>query len=188
MEAEHVAQDEYGALARREVLQTRHERERDGLLGLVARRGTRRRIGNPLEQRVRVRLEPRDLGEALRRMANRRRGRHFHRPAAAVTQRVQAPVGRDRVEPGAQRRPALELLEPAPGGEQCLLQQVLGVLERAEDPVAVQLQLAPVGRRQLGKRLLVTALGAGETVATFELIGHAFHLSIPTPPAQKTHR
>ena len=33
---------------------------------------------------------------------------------------------------------------------------VLGVLHRAEDPVAVQLQLAPVGVGELAKRLLVS--------------------------------
>jgi hypothetical protein len=35
------------------------------------------------------------------------------------------------------------------------LEQVLGVLRRADDPVDVQLELAPVGVGQLAERLLV---------------------------------
>src|SRR5215217_1655729 len=40
-------------------------------------------------------------------------------------------------------------------GEQRLLEQVLGVLGRADDPVDVELELAPVGVGQLAKRVLV---------------------------------
>jgi hypothetical protein len=99
------------------------------------------------------------------------------RAAVALAQHVEAAVGGDGVQPGPQRGAALELLEPAPGGQQRLLQQVLGVLERAEDPVAVQLQLAAVGAGQLGKRALVAALGAGEAVAAQQLgVGHLSHL------------
>jgi len=66
---------------------------------------------------------------------------HAGRPSA---QRVQAGVGRDAVQPCSKRRPALELVALAPGAQQGLLHQVLGVLHRAEHPVAVQLKLAPV--------------------------------------------
>jgi hypothetical protein len=71
------------------------------------------------------------------------------------TQRVQAAVGRDPVEPGAHGGPALERLEVPPGREQRLLHHVLGVLQRTEDAVAVQLQLAPAEFGELAKRLLV---------------------------------
>ena len=50
---------------------------------------------------------------------------------------------------------SLELLEPAPRGEQGLLDQVLGVLGRAEDPIAVQLELMTVRVGQRAERVLV---------------------------------
>src|SRR5262249_1842269 len=86
-----------------------------------------------------------------------RPGRLGPRPAAAGAQRVQAPVGRDPVQPGAQRRPLLVLAEPPPGGQQRLLQAVRGGLDRPEDPVAVQLKLAAVRRGELAERLVVPA-------------------------------
>ena len=52
------------------------------------------------------------------------------------------------VEPGAQRAAALEATEPAPDPQQRLLQRVLGVVQRAEHPVAVGVQLAAVGLDQ----------------------------------------
>ena len=65
--AEHVAQDQHRPLLRRQELDRRDERQLDrlprddlGLRLLVARR-------DPLEQVVRIRLQPRDLGQRLRR-------------------------------------------------------------------------------------------------------------------------
>src|SRR5260370_446482 len=84
------------------------------------------------------------------------------RAAAAGAQRVQAAVCRDLVQPGARRRAALEAGEPAPRGQQGLLQHVLSVLSRAEDLVAVQQELAPVGVGELAERLLVARLRAGQ--------------------------
>src|SRR6266550_4398060 len=52
--------------------------------------------------------------------------------APAFANCVETPVGCDPVEPGAQRRPLLEAVEPAPGGEQCFLDEILGVLHGAE--------------------------------------------------------
>jgi hypothetical protein len=75
--------------------------------------------------------------------------------ARSGAQRVQATVGRDPVEPGPHGGPALESLEAPPDRKKRLLHHVLGVLERAEDPVAVHLQLAPVRLGELAKRLLV---------------------------------
>ena len=72
------------------------------------------------------------------------------RPAPAVAQEVQAAVGGDPVQPGAHRRTLLEAVEAAPRGEQRLLHEILGVLEGADDPVAVQLQLAAVALERLG--------------------------------------
>src|SRR5207244_12138711 len=78
--------------------------------------------------------------------------------ASAFANRVEAPVGRDPVEPGAQRRPLLETVESTPGGEQCFLDEILGVLHGAEQPVAMQLKLAPERLDQRRERPLGTGL------------------------------
>ena len=147
MEAEHVAQHEHRPLARR--------------AGTGARTRTRARPtpwprSAPRDRGPRRRSPRAACPDTARATGSRpTRGR---RPditscgrRALVAQRVQAAVGRDRVQPGAQRRASLELLEPAPGRQQRLLEQVLGVLQRAEDPVAVELELAPVGLGQLAR-------------------------------------
>ena len=86
--------------------------------------------------------------------------------APAFADRVETPVGRDPVEPGAQRRPLLETVEPAPGGKQRLLDEILRVLDGADQPIAMQLELAPERRDQRRERTLVTRLGP------FEIDGH----------------
>jgi hypothetical protein len=50
------------------------------------------------------------------------------------------------------------------------LEEVLGVLRRADDPVGVELQLTPVGVRQLAERVLVACACTGQS-----LLGHAPH-------------
>jgi hypothetical protein len=141
-EAEHVAEHQRRALAGRQVLEGDHERQLDRLARL------------DLEQRVRVRVQPQRLDVVcwLERVPHRR-----DLPGAARTraQRVEAAVGRDPVEPRAHRGAPLERLDAAPRGQERLLHHVLGVLHRADDAVAVQLQLAPVGLGQRAKRLLV---------------------------------
>jgi hypothetical protein len=141
-------------LTRREVLERGDESQPDRLTGLEARLGPGRAVLDPLEQHVGVGLEPDRLGAAggLGRLEH---GGHLLRSARAGAQRIQAPVGRDAVQPRAQRSSPLVAIEPAPGGQQRFLQQVLGVLQRADDPVAVHLQLVPVRVGQLPKRLLV---------------------------------
>lgn len=67
-------------------------------------------------------------------------GRTSSRP-----EHVEGAVGGDRVEPRANRGSLLEAGEPTPGREQRLLERVLGVLDRAEDPIAVGMQARPVG-------------------------------------------
>ena len=57
---------------------------------------------------------------------------------------VQADVRGDPVEPGAQRRAALEAVDAAPGADQRLLYRVLGLERRAEHAVAVGGQLAAI--------------------------------------------
>ena len=153
-EAEHVAQHECRALAGRQPLQRDDERKLDRLPGLVARRRPGGAVGDVLEQDVGVGLEPDRLAPSggLGRLIH---GLDLPWAARPGAQRVQAAVGRDPVKPGAHRRSALERLEAPPCRKKRLLHQVLGVLQRAEDAVAVQLQLAPVGFGELAKRLLV---------------------------------
>jgi hypothetical protein len=74
-------------------------------------------------------------------------------------------------EPRAQRGIPAELVQTAPGGEQGLLEHVFGVLERAEDPVAVQLELAPKGVGELPERQLFTGTRAAQ-----QPLAHALHL------------
>jgi hypothetical protein len=162
-EPEHVAQDEDRALGRGQVLEARDEGERDGLARLVARLGAGGRVGDGLEQDVGIWLQPDRLG-TLRRVPDS--------PPARVAQGVEAAVGRDSVQPGAHGGPFLELVQRAPRRKQRLLQQVLGVLERAEDPVAVQLELTPVGVRELPEGVFVAAAGTGQLCRVHHPLGH----------------
>jgi len=158
MEAEDVPQDEDGDLARRQHLQGGHEGQGDGLGPLVA--GLRAgRIGRAFHEGIGKRLKPGDLAEACR------RGRLVCRdvplrggPPAGRAQGVEAPVGGDLVQPGADRGASLEPAEPLPGGQQRVLDSVLGVLERSEHSVAVDLQLPAVMLGQFLEGLAVPGL------------------------------
>ncbi len=55
-----------------------------------------------------------------------------------------------------------------PGGEERLLDGVLGVLDRAEDAVAVQLQFTPVPLDQLGEGIRVAGLCPGNKISVDE--------------------
>ena len=59
-------------------------------------------------------------------------------------------------------------MQSAPGGDQRLLQLVLGILERTEDSVAVQLQLPPVRVDQLAEGGFVAGAGADERVSAHQ--------------------
>ena len=92
------------------------------------------------------------------------RGRVVDRqhPLGPPLDRPQAGVGRDRVEPRAQRASPLELREPAPGVQQRILERVLGVGHRAEHPIAVGVQGAAMGLDQPGEGVLVAPAGSLE--------------------------
>src|SRR5204863_9831466 len=68
---------------------------------------------------------------------------------AALADRGEAPVGRDLVEPRPDETALVEAADAAPRAHERLLHRVLGVVQRAEHPVAVRLQLATVRRDQL---------------------------------------
>ncbi len=67
----------------------------------------------------------------------------WQHPPVSPGQGRQAPIGSDPVQPGAYRGPALETAVGAPGPQVRLLDQILGVLDRAEHAVAVREQLPP---------------------------------------------
>lgn len=67
-----------------------------------------------------------------------------------------------------QRRAGFEPGDVLPGGQECLLDGVLGVLGRAEDAVAVHLQLASVFLDQLGEGIRVAGLCPGDQVSVDE--------------------
>src|SRR5208282_2939908 len=75
-------------------------------------------------------------------------------PAGRAT-RAEAPVGGDPVKPGADRGASLEPAEALPGGQQRVLDSVLGIGEGSEHPVAVHLQLPAVRLGHLPERVAV---------------------------------
>jgi hypothetical protein len=77
------------------------------------------------------------------------------RAAPGRPERIEGAIGRDPVQPGTDRRAALEALEATPPGEEGLLEQVLRVLDRSDDPVNVHLELTPVRVGQLAERILI---------------------------------
>ena len=101
-----------------------HEREADRLALLD------REVG--LEQMIGIRLEGRgDLGfvevESLRR-------------ARTPFESSQARVRRDPIEPGAERSPVLVPIESAPRPHEGVLEDIVGIVERTEHPIAVHVE------------------------------------------------
>src|SRR5262245_5801522 len=125
---------------------------------MLSRRRAKWVVDRALEERFGIRLKPRDLSES-------RRFRWFHLrhvpllggAAACGTKRVEAPVGRDAIEPGADRGAFLERCETLPCRQQGLLQSVLGILQGSKHPVAMGLQRSAVRFRQLTKCVAVPA-------------------------------
>jgi hypothetical protein len=158
--AEHVAQDEHGPLPGGQVLQGGDQREPRALPGHHDRgRIARAAQAATRQERVGNRLQPRHVGQRVaERRIRVRPGRaqpSRQRPPAAVLDRPQAGVGGDAVQPGPQRRAALEPVPRPPGAQQGLLQHVLGVVHRPEHPVAVREQFRPERVCQAGEFLAV---------------------------------
>ena len=98
------------------------------------------------------------------------------RAAPGRPERIEGTVGRDPVKPRAHRRALLERIKPAPRCEKGLLDQVLGILDRPDDPVNVNLKLTPVRVGQFTERILLAG------ACTLEgLVAHARILA-PTVP------
>jgi hypothetical protein len=123
--AEHGAQDQHRSLERDESLDGDEVCELDRLLRHDGRFRIVPAVGHEVvEQRVRIRLQPQHLARHQRRA------------------RVQAGVRRDLVQPRPQRGAALERVAAAPRSKERLLDEILGLLEGSEHPIAMHVQLA----------------------------------------------
>ena len=176
--AEHVPQDQDGALTGRQMLERRDERQLDRLALQVASLGAAKSLIDT-QFRVRIWLNPGGLRE---RRAERgvRVGRgpivDRQHPDSAPLDHSQTDVRGDRVEPGTQRAAALKPPHPAPGVQQGLLNRVLGVLHRPEHPVTVRKQLTPMGLELLAECSLVGGYRSGSHGLGMDdaIIGHLF--------------
>jgi hypothetical protein len=144
-------QQERGALARRQVLERRHERQADALARQRSLTGAGVGVDHP---RVGDRLDPalgRELGQVRGVEGHRRAQLVGPHPPRVGAQQVEADVGGDPMEPRAQRRAPLEPLGRAPRAQQGLLDRVLGVARRTQHAIAVPGQRRAVGV-ELGRR------------------------------------
>ncbi len=82
--------------------------------------------------------------------------------AAPPLNDLQARRRGDPVQPVIQRRPALIGVQAAPGPDHGLLQGVLGLIERAEHPVTVQVQRPAMRRDHRTESRIVARAGGGE--------------------------
>jgi hypothetical protein len=136
---ERVAEDQDRALARRKMLDGGQECELDRL----SRDDGFAWLGRVVDEEVGVRLKPREVGGRNRTAAELggRAGLVRHEAPGPALEDPEGGVGRDPIEPGSERRAPVIRLAAAPGAEEGVLDGVLGVLERAEHPVGVHLQL-----------------------------------------------
>jgi hypothetical protein len=189
-EAEDVAKDQRRPLPRRQVLERCDERQLDALALLVACVGR----GEPTVRfvgRIGVRLQPGRFGERRRGAIVRISGRPVvdrqHALGAALDQ-LQADVRRDPVEPGAERASALEPGQSSPRPQEC----VLGILDRAEHPVAMGEERSAVGLddRLEGDLIALPGRFDQSTFGNADRCGGVTHLFLTTktPPAPEIHR
>ena len=87
------------------------------------------------------------------------------RPAVPALELVETRVGRDPVQPRLELGARLEPPDRPPRPQQRLLDEILGVLSRAEHPVAVDVERVAIRLDQLTERVLVTGLCGGEKQA-----------------------
>jgi hypothetical protein len=147
------------------VLQRRDERELQRLALLVASVRGRIPALEP-EALVRIRLEPDRLDERLadvlawpagRAVADRQRAL---RPARV---RVAAHVRRDLVQPGAKGAATPEPGKASPRAQQRLLESVVRIMDRAQHPVAVRVQLAAMALDDVSESLLLPPRAASSS-------------------------
>ena len=108
-------------------------------------------------------------------------------PAREVLDPVLALVGRDAQQPGRELRLAPEAVDGLEHDDEDLLRDVLGLVAVAEHPVDEAEDLVSVETDDLGERLLVAFLEAGDE----KPLGQAHRVGDPCPPhpcAGKTER
>jgi hypothetical protein len=157
---EDIAENEHGSLARRKYLQGADEGESDAL----PLDDDNCRVGARYRQHcVREWLEPRlvQVGDTpLARVgagsSDRRPQVLWQDPPLATLEQVQACIGSDTMQPRTKRCALVEGLEAAPGLQRCLLDCVLGIVERTKHAVAEDENLARLRLDQPAKRILVT--------------------------------
>ncbi len=118
-------------MAGREQLQGGEEGKRNALVSAIARFWVFRRLSQPA---VRERFKPERLGTPGRnrpRWVPHRRGCGRQGARQAFLERIEAGVGRNRVEPGAQRSRALERegVKVPPGTQHGFLHRILGIVQ-----------------------------------------------------------
>ena len=157
---ERVAEDQDRALARRKMLDRGEKRELDRL----SRDDSVVRLGTLVDEAIGVRLQPGEVGRRNRAGADLGSGADLvgHEPPRPALEDPEAGVGRDPIEPGPERRAPVVRLAAAPGAEEGVLDGVLGVLERAEHPVGVHLELGAMPFDELRERGGVAARRRGD--------------------------
>src|SRR5215211_7132438 len=83
---------------------------------------------------------------------------YLGRPRASACDRSEADVHGDGVQPGGELRARLVAVGAFPRAQHCLLERVVGVVERAEHPIAVKVERTAVWLDQERERLLVHRL------------------------------
>ena len=159
--AQHVTQDQHCALPRGQVLEGGDEGEPDAVARGDHGGGVGAGVG--VDHAVGDRLQPRDLAGLDQLVAGLPAGRAEagrERPALLALEVGEADVGGDPVQPGADRRPALERVVGLPCAQVGLLDHVLGLVDRAGHPVAVRDELASVALGHLVELLGGLARGA----------------------------
>ncbi len=73
---------------------------------------------------------------------------------------VEADVGRDLVQPRPERPAVIEPWQSAPDPQQGILERVVGIVHRPEQPVAVRMQFGPVKLDQPAEGVTLAAAGA----------------------------
>jgi len=110
----------------------------------IACRRVLRRLGQPA---VRERLKPGGLGPGCRDREQRigfGSKPHRQRARLAFLECIEEDIGRDLIEPGPQRGLTLEGVAVLPGAQHRLLHQILGIMQRPQQAITVQVQFPAI--------------------------------------------
>ncbi len=85
---------------------------------------------------------------------------------------IKTRVSGNSVKPAAEGGPSSAAVESTPSAQECLLNEVFGVVKRAEHTVAVESQLTPVGLGEFLKRVPVALFGRVQKPRWIRYIEH----------------